>query len=158
MKKLLLLLSIITFVGLSSCSKDEDVGISQEEKEFLVKKTLIELNKSVIKTGKFEQFQKSLLQKTATDNLNGSDIEALFLEFLGDQSQTFLDLYYQLEAMNMTGEEFTRIADQYEYLILGVGSNLQKRSSDCSISSLACSIWDWFRRAQEVANDEGVKQ
>lgn len=156
MKKLLLLF-IATFVGLSSCSKDEIAEISQEEKELLVKKILIELNESVVKTGKFEQFEKSLFQKTATDNLNVSEIEALFVEFVGGQSKVFLDLYYQLEAMNMTGEEFKLIADQFEYLRLETGSNLQKISSESCISSLICGMIDWLR-GEPASNDETPKE
>ncbi len=150
MKKLLLFTILFSLIGITSCTKDEEnLELSQKEKELLVKQTLIELNKSAVKTGNFQQFMKSLSQKTVTNNLSGSEVEALFLEFLGDQSQVFLDLYYQLEALNMTGEEFTRIANQYEHLKSDVGSKLQKGSEGCG-NSLPCSILDWLRR--EPAN------
>ncbi|MEW7291541.1 hypothetical protein [Aquimarina sp. 2304DJ70-9] len=141
MKKLLLFTLIFSLIGITSCTKDEEhLEISQEEKELLVKQTIIEFNKSAIETGKFQQFMTSVPQKTAS----GQDVEALFQEFLGEQSQTFLDLYYQLEAINMTGEEFKSIADQYEYLRLDIGISLGKSSSgSCNYGELACAIKDW---------------
>ncbi|MBQ0732806.1 hypothetical protein [Aquimarina celericrescens] len=146
MKKLLLLTILFSLIGITSCTTDEEnLEFSQEEKELLVKQALIELNKSAVKTGKFQQFMESLSQKTANDNLSSSDVETLFQEFLGDQSQTFLDLYYQLEAINMTGEEFTRIADQYEYLKSGVNSKHQKSTEGCGMS-LGCAILDWLKQ------------
>ncbi|GAA4272141.1 hypothetical protein U6A24_11595 [Aquimarina gracilis] len=153
MKKLLLFTLIFSFIGITSCTRDEEsLEISQGEKELLVKQTLIELNKSAVKTGKFEKFLKSLSQKTTEGNLSGSEVEILIQEFLGDQSQTFLDLYYQLEELNMTGEEFLRIADQYEYLKQGVSSKLQKTSEGCG-NSLACAVWDWLRRDPAPGNE-----
>ncbi len=148
MKKLLLFTLIFSFITITSCTRDEDVlEVSQEEKELLVKQTLIEFNKSAIKTGKLQQFLKSLSQKTANNNLSEPEVEALFQEFLGDQTQAFLDLYYQLEAMNMSGEEFGSIADQFEYLKLEMRNSLGKSASSraCeSTTGLAAGILKWL--------------
>ncbi|GAA4277898.1 hypothetical protein GCM10022259_26220 [Aquimarina mytili] len=127
--------------------------MSQEEKELLVKQTIIEFNKSAIETGKFQQFMKSRYQKTATDTSSESVNQDLFEEFLGEQSQAFLDLYYQLEAMNMTGEEFRRIADQYEYLRIEIRNSLGKSSSaGCDLGSLWCAIEDWVSQKEQATN------
>ncbi len=151
MKKLLLFTLIFTFIGISSCTKDEEhLDISQEEKELLVKQTIIEFNKSAIETGKFQKFMTSISQKTSGDQ----DVEALFREFLGEQSQAFLDLYYQLEAMNMTGEEFTQIAHKYDYLRLDTRINFGKSSNSCGNSgnngSLLCAILDFIDYNKEI--------
>ncbi len=149
MKKLLLFTLIFSLIGITSCTKDEDhLEMSQEEKELLVKQTIIEFNKSAVETGDFYQFKESISQKYATDNSSEPDTEALFQEFLGKQSQAFLDLYYQLEALNMTGEEFTRIAHQYEYLKVEWRSNLGKRDylyASCN-NSLSCALEEWFTK------------
>lgn len=149
MKKLLLFTLIFSFIGITSCTKDDnELEISQEEKELLVKQTIIEFNKSAIETGEFQKFMNSVPQKTA----NGQDVEALFREFLGEQSQAFIDLYYQLEAMNMTGEEFTRIAYRYEYLRLEWRTNLDKSSSDCGNATLLCALLDFLDHQAAVQN------
>ncbi len=153
MKKLLLFTLIFSFVGITSCTKDEEsIEISQEEKELIVKQTLIEFNKSAIKTGKLQKLMNSLTQKSSSENLSSSEVEILFQEFLGEQSQSFLDLYYQLEAMNMNGEEFANIADQFEYLKLEMRNSLDKSSSrSCDYSSgLLVGMLKWLGVCEQV--------
>ncbi|WP_143273619.1 hypothetical protein [Aquimarina sp. MAR_2010_214] len=119
MRKLLLFTFILSFITVVSCSKDEeDTKVSQDEKEYLVKQTIIEFNNSAIKTGKYEAFIKDVSQKSATTPLNKAELKMLIQNFLGDQTQKFLDVYYQLEALELTSEEFYGIAHQFEYLRL----------------------------------------
>jgi len=145
MRKFLLLTMIGTLLTITSCSKEESVEeISQEEKEQLVKETLIEFNKSAVKNGKFQVFKNTFRQKTADDQFTQEELETMVQEFLGDQTQDFLDLYYQLEALNITSEEFRSIADQYEELRLEIIENLNKRSRICGNgNSLFSEILAW---------------
>ncbi len=153
MRKLLLFLSIIAFVGLSSCSKDEVTEISQEEKELLVKQMIIEFNNSAVVTGKLQNYFDSVAELKSQENGTSEDeLEALLQKFLGDQTQAFLDLYYQLEDMNMTGEEFLSIAHLFNDLRLQITANLGKSSeTECNGTSLLNTFLDWIRycEAQE---------
>ncbi len=147
MRKLLLFAITFSLITITSCTRNEDIiDLSQEEKELLVKQTLIEFNKSAIKTGKLQKFVKSISQKTSVNNLSNSDVEIMFQEFLGDQTEVFLDLYYRLEAMDMTKEEFLDIANQFEYLKVEMRDNLVKNASyrACEGSSLAAGIMKWL--------------
>ncbi|WP_074410132.1 hypothetical protein [Aquimarina megaterium] len=132
MRKLLLFTCIISFLTVISCSRDEETTqVSLTEKEYLVKQTIIEFTNSAIKTGKYEAFIKNVSQKSATASLSQVELEAMIQEFLGDQTQAFLDVYYQLVALNMTAEEFESIAHQFEYLILNLVTNSGKEDSSC---------------------------
>ncbi len=159
MRKLLLFTFVISFLTITSCSRDEEaLEVSQAEKEYLVKQMIIEFNKSAVKTGDFQRFMKSISQKNSAGSSNELDVEALFQEFLGEQSQAFLDLYYQLEALNMTGEEFKSIADQFEYLRLEMINTNSGKSSDSGCgenSTLVCAFLDWYRSG---SNDEGTAE
>lgn len=148
MRKLLLFLSIVAFVGLSSCSRDGVTEISQEEKELLVKQTLIEFNNSAVVTGKLQNYLNSVAElKSRTANTSREELEALLQKFLGDQTQAFLDLYYQLEALNMTKEEFLSIAYLFEDLRLQIMGNLGKASSDedCDQDGLINMILEYLK-------------
>ncbi|WP_024771187.1 hypothetical protein [Aquimarina macrocephali] len=133
MRKLLLFTCVISFLIVVSCSRDEEsTQVSLTEKEYLVKQTIIEFNNSAIKTGKYEAFIKDISQKSATAPLNPIELEAMVQEFLGDQTQAFLDVYYQLVTLNMTVEEFYSIANQFEYLRINIKTNFDKNgNSDC---------------------------
>ncbi len=158
MRKFLLFTLVISFLGTVSCSKDEEhTEVSQEEKEYLVKQTLIEFNKSAVKTGKYKEYINSLRQKSTEEQLSEAEKEALLQEFLGDQTNVFLDLYYQLEALNLTPQEFYDIADQFEYLRLNILVNVSKNPGDCGTSSsLYGTFLDWISGCPlpDDANDE----
>ena len=152
MRKLLLFLIAVSVIGISSCTKDEVNEISQEEKVLLVKQMVVELDK-IVKAGKYQQFTFVLSQKTENENLSDEEVEALFLEIFGEKSHTFVNLYYQLKAINMTGEEFLSIANQFDFLILET-KNVSGKSADydCSIGSVWCAILDWV--GQQVSDDK----
>ncbi|WP_109436903.1 MULTISPECIES: hypothetical protein [Aquimarina] len=117
MRKLLLFTFIISFLTVGSCSRDEGSNeVSLTEKEYLVKQTIIEFNNSAVKTGKYHEFINSVAQKSASEPISPERLEAMIQEFLGDQARAFLDVYYQLKALNLTSEEFRSIASQFEYL------------------------------------------
>ncbi len=118
-------------IGVSSCTKDEVNEISQAEKELLVKQTLIEFNKSAVKTGKYEKFVNVMSLKNSSNELNEEEIEALVQEFLGSQTQMFLDLFYKLESLNLTDEEFFHIANQLESLFINVSTGEGKQATCC---------------------------
>ncbi len=124
MKKLLLFTLVFFFIAITSCTRDEEIPeVSQEEKEHLVEKVLVEFNKSAIKTGKYQEFINSAVQKTTSSSFNRSELEVMVENFFGDQTQSFLDAYDRLEALNLTSEEFHQIAHRFEYLRIYVGSN-----------------------------------
>ena len=106
MRKFLLTLFFIHAV-LSSCTVDRSEEVIQD-KEVLIEKTLFEFNKSAVKTGKYSKLIATLQDKTSDQEVQDS-IE----EFLGDQTETFIDLYNQLLALNLSDEEFYRIAYQF---------------------------------------------
>lgn len=141
MRRLLLFTFILSFIAIGSCSKDdEDAKVSQEEKENLVKQTIIEFNNSAIKTGKYKEFVNSVNQKTATAPLSPVELEAMLQEFLGDQTQAFLDVYYQLEALNLTVEEFESIAYKFDYLIINI-AYLSKDVGGCCQAGNGATTW-----------------
>ncbi len=147
MKKLLLFTLFFSLIAITSCTKNEDTPeLSQEEKELLVKHTLIEFNKSAIKTGKLHKFSMKLSQKTASGDLSNEELEALIQDFLGDQTQAFLDLYYQLLALNLTDNEFYEIAYQYEDLRLSFLENISgnKSNDHCNGVGYADTIMEWL--------------
>ncbi|WP_106794837.1 hypothetical protein [Aquimarina sp. Aq78] len=132
MRKLLLFTCVISFLTVISCSRDEEsTQVSLTEKEYLVKQTIIEFNNSAVKTGKYEAFIKDVSQKSVTTPLNSVELEAMVQGFLGDQTQAFLDVYYQLVALNITPEEFHVIASQFEYLRLNVITSSNKSDGCC---------------------------
>ncbi len=136
MRKLLLFTFVISLLGTVSCSKDEEhTEVSQEEKEYLVKQTLIEFNKSAVKTGKYREFINSVYQKSSLDQLTSTELEILLQDFLGDQTQQFLSVYYKLEALNLSSEEFLSIADQFEYLRINSTQESGKIGGCCAIGS-----------------------
>ncbi|WP_282080249.1 hypothetical protein [Aquimarina algiphila] len=138
MRKLLLFIFVTSLFVVGSCSKDKDeesIEVSPADKKYLVKQTLIEFNNSAVKTGKYEVFISSVAQKSALGQLSPAELEELWQEFLGDQTQAFLDVYYQLVALNITPEEFISIANQFEYLRSDILRGLGKNSkSPCGIS------------------------
>ena len=147
MRKLLLFLITVSVIGISSCTRDDVEEISQAEKELLVEQMLIELNKSA-KAGKYQKFVTVVSQKSATESLSEAEVEALFLEIVGEDAQIFVDLYFQLKAINMTGEEFKSIAEQFEYLRPNFGSKISKDSDseecDVYVPSLICQFTKWL--------------
>ncbi len=135
MRRLLLFTFIFSFIAIASCTRDqESTKVSQEEKEYLVKQTIIEFNNSAIKTGKYKEFIGSISQKSAKEPLNSAELETMIQEFLGDQTQAFLDVYYQLVALNMTAEELENIAYTLEYLIV-ITNDSDKDVGCCEASS-----------------------
>ncbi|MCK8520814.1 hypothetical protein M0D21_04520 [Aquimarina sp. D1M17] len=152
MRKLLLFLSIVAFVGLSSCSKDEVTEISQEEKELLVKQTLIEFNNSAVKTGKLQSFAKIWTSKSAT--ASEAELEEILQNFLGDQTQVFLDLFYELEALNLSSEEFHSIANKYDYLRSHIRLN-KNENGVCGVQGAVGDFLDWLFECEgsEAAED-----
>lgn len=131
MKKLLLFTCVISLLIVTSCSRDTDsTEVSLAEKEYLVKQALIEFNKSAIKTGKYDSFINKASQKSAVEELSPAELEALLQDFLGDQTQAFLNVYYQLEALNLTSEEFHSIASNFVYLQI-YRVNLSKDRAGC---------------------------
>ncbi|WP_438422891.1 hypothetical protein [Aquimarina macrocephali] len=145
MRKLLLFIYIISFITTFSCSKDERAYETlQEDKELIVKQTLVEFNKSAIRTGRLQKFTKSLYQKSLNTGINDQELELVIKKFMGDQTQAFLDLYHQLNALNVTPEEFYSIAHQFGYLRLDT-KELDKSSSDICNSGggLLVAIFDF---------------
>ncbi|WP_025664865.1 hypothetical protein [Aquimarina megaterium] len=135
MRKLLLFTCVISFLTVISCSRDEEsTQVSLAEKEYLVKQTIIEFNNSAVKSGKYETFVNSVSEKSSTTPLNQAELEEMVQNFLGIQTQAFLDVYYQLVALNMTTEEFYNIADQFEYLRLNIKTKSSKNSGCCDAS------------------------
>ncbi|EZH74025.1 hypothetical protein ATO12_14205 [Aquimarina atlantica] len=135
MRKLLLFTFVISFLTVISCSQDEETTqVSLAEKEYLVKQTIIEFNNSAVKTGKYEAFIKDVSQKSVTAPLSQTELETMVQGFLGDQTQAFLDVYYQLVVLNLTPEEFYSIAYQFEYLRLNVKMRSNKNSGCCDAS------------------------
>ncbi len=154
MRKLLLFLIAVSVIGISSCTRDEVDEISQEEKTLLVKETLIELNKSV-KSGEYQKFFTVLSKKSAVETLSEEEVEALFLQMLGENSQTFVNLYFQLKAINMTGEEFLKIAHQFEYLKPNYDGKLFKESVSSSCwEALICAFFDWVSGSESDDKEE----
>ena len=147
MRKLLLFLMAIAVIGVSSCTKDAVDEISQEEKEFIVKNTLIEFSKSAIKSGKYTALVNKASLKTENDYLPPEELEKLVEEFLGEQTKTFLNFYYMLVELNLSTEEFLAIAEQFEYLRPSLYGNFGKNDSDCcnlvNVSGLG-PIITWF--------------
>ncbi|WP_271784011.1 hypothetical protein [Aquimarina algiphila] len=148
MRKLLLFTCIISFLTVGSCSRDEEpTEVSLTEKEYLVKQTIIEFNNSAIKTGKYKGFVNSVAQKSAVEELNSGELEVLLEEFLGEQTQAFLDVYYQLVALNITPEEFYNIASQFEYLRLNITLNRDKGSGGCCSAggdgNIFVALYNW---------------
>lgn len=124
MKKLLLFTCLFSFFIIISCSrKEESTEVSLTEKEYLVEQALIEFNKSAIKTGKYDKFINSVAQKSSMEPLSEDELEVMVSDFLGDQTQIFLDVYYQLVALNISQEEFYSISHQFEYLRFGTTSS-----------------------------------
>ncbi|WP_271766402.1 hypothetical protein [Aquimarina algiphila] len=135
MRKLLLFICVISFLTVGSCSKEEESSeVSLTEKEYLVKQTIIEFKKSAIKTGKLNVFIRSISinQKSVEEPLSETELETMVQSFLGDQTQAFLDLYYQLIELNITGDEFRSISYQFEYLR---GIQTSSKSSCCGAST-----------------------
>ncbi len=133
MRTLLLFISVVSLLTLSSCSNDEALQeITQAEKEQLVKQTIVEFNKSAVKTGNYEVFIRDLTKRTKTTELSQSELEILLQDFLSQQSVEFKNLYYQLESLNLTATEFYGIADQFEYLRTDILKSL-KSSSETSV-------------------------
>ncbi|SHI58504.1 hypothetical protein [Aquimarina spongiae] len=153
MRKLLLFLIAVSVIGISSCTKDDVEEISQEEKILLVKQTLTELNKSV-KSGKYQEFVTVLAKKSATETLSEEEIEDLFVQIFGDNSQAFINLYFQLKAINMTGEEFLKIADQFEYLRPNLNAKMLKDSGASGCEYLWCALIDWVSGGGEREDKE----
>ncbi|MDY8137230.1 hypothetical protein [Aquimarina sp. 2201CG5-10] len=162
MKKLLLFTFWISLLFITSCSKDDrSEEILSAQKEYLVKQTIIEFNKSAIKTGKYETFINSFSEKSASGELSQTEIELLIQEFLGNQTEEFLNVYYQLEALNLTAEEFYSIADQFEDLriyLIGLSSNRSQRGC-CDVSDaddgVLAILLGWACNCQETASGEG---
>ncbi|TSE06217.1 hypothetical protein [Aquimarina algiphila] len=147
MRKLLLFIFVTSLFVVESCSKHEEyTEVSLTEKEYLVEQTLIEFNNSAIKTGKYDRLINSISQKSTTESLSQAELEVMLQEFLGEQTQAFLSVYYQLEALGITAEEFYSIAHQFEYLRLDISSNGEKKSGNCSggPASLLSAIINWF--------------
>lgn len=135
MRKLLLFTCVISFLTVASCSRDEESRqVSLAEKEYLVKQTIIEFNNSAVKTGKYEAFINDVSQKSVTAPLSQVELEVMLQGFLGDQTQEFLDVYYQLEALKLSSEEFYSIAHQFEYLRL-TGILDKTQGGCCGIAS-----------------------
>ncbi len=128
MKKLLFIASIIFLLIFSSCSQSEySIENSISEKEYLVEQTLIEFNKSAIKTGAYSNLVASVSDKSSTGQLSQFEVDDMIQDFLSIQTQEFLDVYYKLEALNLTEEEFFSIANQFKGLKqISISNNLEK--------------------------------
>ena len=140
MRKLLLTLFIISY-SFSSCSSDTSIGNDIQDKKLLVKNTLIEFNKSAIKTGKYDKLMNTL---KSADKMSDEELENLFMDFFGGLSDKFTSFYNQLEALGFTDEEFQQFASEYNYIF---DEYHQKEIAACcgsiengSISGIAGSI------------------
>ncbi|WP_108808674.1 hypothetical protein [Aquimarina spinulae] len=153
MRKLLLFTCVISFLTVASCSREEEsTQVSVTEKEYLVKQTIIEFNNSAIKTGKYEAFIGDVSQKSTTTPLSQAELEVMLQEFLGDQTQAFLEVYHQLEALNITDKEFYSIASQFEYLRLDIIKNLSKSASEfcgANTGTLLRILISWVNLCEE---------
>ncbi|WP_109300214.1 hypothetical protein [Aquimarina sp. AU474] len=157
MKKLLLFISAIALLGISSCSKNDVNEISQAEKENLVKHAIIEFNKSAIKTGKYQVLISEIAQKSVTGDLD--DLEELLQEFLGDQTQSFLNVYYKILELNLTEDEFFAIANQFEYLRIDTtGASKEDTDGCCTLADSSDNdpIGWLIRVACGCGSDDGV--
>ena len=160
MRKLLLTLFIISYL-FSSCSSDTSIGTDIQDKKLLVKNTLIEFNKSAIKTGKYDKLMNTL---KSSDKMSDQELEALFKEFFGGLSDRFTSLYNQIEVMGFTEEEFQQFAMEYSYIF---DQYHQKEITACcgsiengSISGIAGSILfvACGCKASEDTNDQDQDQ
>ncbi|WP_281987421.1 hypothetical protein [Aquimarina aggregata] len=132
MKKQLLFIIGFFLLTIISCSKEESNEISISEKEYLVKQTLIEFNNSAVKTGKYDLLITKLSQESLKQEDSQIKLENILREFLGDQTQAFSDIYYQLVATSMTSEEFKSIARQFEDLIVNISTASKDKDGCCS--------------------------
>ncbi len=134
MKKLLLFTCMISFIAIASCSREEEsTEVSFTEKEDLVKKSLIEFNKSVVQTSGYNNFISSISQKSNNKQLTQDELEILIKDFLVFQNQNFTELYYKIIALDITPEEFRSIAHQFEYLKLKTISSINKQGGCCGL-------------------------
>ena len=131
MKKQLLFLILIGSLIFQSCSKNDE--IDQDAKEIIVRKTLIEFNKSAIKSGKYLDFVQKVNYKSSQQELTDEEIKTLIDEFLGEQTNDFIKVYNELVKLNLSTEEFYTIASQYKEVF---DSNLKNQSqSACCTAS-----------------------
>lgn len=151
MKKQLLFIVGLFLLTIISCSKEDSSEITISEKEDLVKQTLIEFNNSAVKTGKLDDFTKIISRKSSEKDFTTIQLEVLFQDFLGDQTQEFINLYNILIDLEITPEEFFIIASQFDYLRINLRMSLSKESNSdaCSIaaagdsSSIIRAILTW---------------
>ncbi len=135
MKKQLLFIVGLFLLTIISCSKEDSSEITISEKEDFVKQTLIEFNNSAVKTGKLDDFTKIISRKPSEKEFSTIELEALFQDFLGDQTQEFINLYNILIDLEITPDEFFLIANQFDYLRINLRMDASKESN-----SDACSV------------------
>ncbi|AXT60179.1 hypothetical protein D1816_07390 [Aquimarina sp. AD10] len=134
MKKHLLFIVGFFLLTIISCSKEESSEILLSEKENVVKQTLISFNNSAVKTKKYKVFINELSRKSNISDLTPEELDLLVDEFLKEQTQEFQQLYYKLAELNLTSEEFSIIASEFDYLRIDNNFKLNKGRICCEIS------------------------
>lgn len=131
-------------VSISFCScNTEDTNIQNDiSTKELVKKAIIEFDKSAVKTGKYEGYLFLRNKEQQTEDFALERMELLVQNFLSEQTPEFIDVYTKLVNLGITADEFRTISSDFEYLRLEFQSN--NKEFQCCGDSPRATLLDSF--------------
>lgn len=149
--KLLFLGCLLLFI--SSCSvEDSNPDNSLTETELIVKKSM-EAFYLASKSASFKKFVNGVKSKSEYSELTEEEYQRLLDEFLSQQPQELVDLYYLLISLDLSDNEILEIALRFKEEILGKSEESSKET-ECWTDIVADGLKPIFQALFCDSSDE----
>ena len=133
--KLLYTVSVILLLSVSCSVEQNDTETLEQEKELKVKSLAKAFKEDIIPSKSFKEFTRNL-QTKSSEALTVDEIAQLEQEFLSQQSEEFVELYYYVKELDLSEEELRVIIVEYLSSInKSDNGDTKNESEDCVGSS-----------------------